>query len=929
MRNLLFIHLESLNYTTYQTNKRLFPTLGKWEEKSVSFSRYFSTATSTLMVVSDLAYGGILQNEPCDSMVSGLDKYCYPSSLPDDLRQNGYRVRIMDYPAIEGSDVPKSNERHFVGFHVEMEEMRSYEQYMNALDDAMTAEEPFAVWACNFIGNVSYYQYMKDTTAQSGFELWESGYIHMDRCVDELLKILEKKSLLETTTVVFYGDHGDDFFSHGRHQGLLHAIEPYASLIHTPFWIYDNRLMPGETERLTDTTDIRRIVEKLLIMEEGNALKYRMEDLGLEARKYSLSRNAYAAQRVRERSFHKGYSLTDGRYLLLAGGGGMELYHMDMDAACQHNLLDYFDFQEGILLLNKAAYSRMKFHIKSVLDQRALSHIEHIFYDFREWLLQETERIYRYADSPDCHLEIDFEKIHYGWEERERRAQVDASGKNVIAETVNRLLNCAQINKMTVYGDTEDELSGIYPAVQQYRRQDLEKETTCEVVYISLHRLEELFEIKDWIGRHREDTTIFVYVKAPGDRDAELEKTFGLFQKFRNETLLKGTLYFAGRIFEYPDSVTVPESFKVLAVMHFYNEADILERTIAYLLSQGTDIYLVDNWSEDGSYEIAQQYRESFPDRIFLERFPEAGGSPYYDWYHQLERTEEIAGETDYDWYIHYDADEMRIGPWTGRNLRESLYYAGLLGFNAVDNLVIDFKLTGDDDRNIFMSDTYFAFRHAAADFRHRKTWRKTKNVDLKKTGGHIAQIEKPKIFPLKILNRHYPLRNMEQAYRKVFTDRLPRFEKENKERGWHGHYRNVVDRKDLLADRNGLILWDDTVRERYYASLFLGCGIEVYDREEFDVYRKYLEGKKIVLYGAGNYGKYFCEEMAGCAEIIAWTDRDWIHLPWFCCMEIRSAEEIKHLEFDAVFIAIAQNSVKQEVRKMLVQMGVPKEKIY
>ena len=273
MRNLLFIHLESLNYTTYQTNKRLFPTLGKWEEKSVSFSRYFSTATSTLMVVSDLAYGGILQNEPCDSMVSGLDKYCYPSSLPDDLRQNGYRVRIMDYPAIEGSDVPKSNERHFVGFHVEMEEMRSYEQYMNALDDAMTAEEPFAVWACNFIGNVSYYQYMKDTTAQSGFELWESGYIHMDRCVDELLKILEKKSLLETTTVVFYGDHGDDFFSHGRHQGLLHAIEPYASLIHTPFWIYDNRLMPGETERLTDTTDIRRIVEKLLIMEEGKDRK--------------------------------------------------------------------------------------------------------------------------------------------------------------------------------------------------------------------------------------------------------------------------------------------------------------------------------------------------------------------------------------------------------------------------------------------------------------------------------------------------------------------------------------------------------------------------------------------------------------------------------------------------------------------------------
>lgn len=60
MRNLLLVHLESLNHMTYQMNQGMFSTLRKWEEKSLVFPRYFSTATSTFMVISDMAYGGIL-----------------------------------------------------------------------------------------------------------------------------------------------------------------------------------------------------------------------------------------------------------------------------------------------------------------------------------------------------------------------------------------------------------------------------------------------------------------------------------------------------------------------------------------------------------------------------------------------------------------------------------------------------------------------------------------------------------------------------------------------------------------------------------------------------------------------------------------------------------------------------------------------------
>lgn len=929
MRNLVFIHLESLNRVIYQTNKRLFPNLDKWERKSVSFSRYFSTATSTLMVVSDMAYGGMLQNEPCDSMISGLKKYCYESSLLDDLQKKGYQVHVADYPAIRSSNVGSCNERHFIGHEVTMKELQSSEECVEFLDHAMNVEKPFVLWLCNFVGNVTYYRYLERQESQTGMDLWENSYISMDRYVGELLCMLETKGLVENTTIVFYGDHGADFFSHGRHLGLLHAIEPYAALIHTPFWIYDTRLEAEETDSLIDTTDIRSIVEALMNLPDQVDEKLKLEEVSKTGKSYSIARNCYAAQRLREQSLHKGYSITDGKFLLLAGDQGMELYHMDMDAACQHNLLDYFDFDGESLSLNKRSYNRMKFHIKAVIDQAALLRIEQLFGEFREQLMKCTDQLYQYAECKVRNLEVDFNSIHYGSEERERRKLAELKAPGVVAEIINHFLNHMQLDQMAAYGDAGDEIKGIYPAITIHKIVGLRDECPCDVIYISVDTLEELVQIKPWIESHRETVTMFAYVKNAQDADVELEAELAITYKCHNPELLKGKLYFIGKVFEYPSSLTVPAEFRVLAVMHFYNEADILGKTIEYLLSQEVDVYLADNWSDDGSYEIAQGYREKHPDHIFLERFPDTGASSYYDWYHQLQRTEEIAVTTNYDWYIHYDADEMRVGPWKGKNLRESIYYIDQLGFNAIDNLVIDFKLTQDDDRDIFMSDTYFAFRHSPMDFWHRKTWKKTDKVDIKTTGGHIAKIENPKLFPLKILNRHYPWRSMEQAYRKVFVDRKPRFEKEQKERGWHGHYNDVIERKDLLTDQRNLILWDETVWEKYYISLFLGCGIQLDNREEFDLYTRYLEGKRVVLYGAGNYGKYFCEEMAESVDIVAWVDKNAAYLPWFCGRSIQTVETIKQLEFDFVFIAVVKAEIKQEIKEKLMQMGIPEEKIF
>lgn len=422
MRNILLIHLESLNHMLYQMNKNLFVTLQKWERRSISFSKYFSTATSTLMVMSDLAYGGMLQNEPCDSLVDKLRKCCYQESLLDRLKKSGYQVKAAIYPMDGSDDVTGSNQRHFVGYTVEIKEMESYQTYMSFLGGAITKEKPFAVWACNVISNIGCNSSIENIGSQTGLERWESGYLYMDQYVHDMMDILERNNLLEQTTVVFYGDHGDDLFAHGKHSGLTHAIEPYETLIHTPFWIYDSRFAPTQIDVLIDTTDIKGIAEQLLNLPDE---KMMINVLNLPSRRYSLARNVYAAQKVREKTFHKAYSLTDGRFLFLVGNQGMELYHIGMDALCQHNLLDYFDFDGSVLSLNTAAYEAMGYHFSCLIDGAALLQIEQVFYEYRNQMINEVKKIYEYAECRRLSVEIRFDFIHYGWEERKRRQDAE------------------------------------------------------------------------------------------------------------------------------------------------------------------------------------------------------------------------------------------------------------------------------------------------------------------------------------------------------------------------------------------------------------------------------------------------------------------------------------------------------------------------
>ena len=69
------------------------------------------------------------------------------------------------------------------------------------------------------------------------------------------------------------------------------------------------------------------------------------------------------------------------------------------------------------------------------------------------------------------------------------------------------------------------------------------------------------------------------------------------------------------------------------------------------------------------------------------------------------------------------------------------------------------------------------------------KAWKNRRKVCLVDSGGHEAVFEGRRTFPLKFLTKHYPLRSVGQAQKKVFGDRLPRILREQAERGWHMQY--------------------------------------------------------------------------------------------------------------------------------------------
>jgi hypothetical protein len=272
------------------------------------------------------------------------------------------------------------------------------------------------------------------------------------------------------------------------------------------------------------------------------------------------------------------------------------------------------------------------------------------------------------------------------------------------------------------------------------------------------------------------------------------------------------------------------DDFRVLAIICAYNEADVIEHTLEYLTRQGIRVILIDNWSTDGTDHKARQFLDKGLLRI--ETYPRDGPSETYDWHNLLSRVEEVASEAETDWVLHHDADEIRESPWRDLNLREALYQVDQEGYNCVNHACIIFHPTAESEaaENGFPDAfRYFEFGKRPGHFAQMKVWKKQPGrVCLANSGGHDVTFPGRRVYPLRFLLRHYPIRSQEHGLRKVFEERLGRFNlKERNERGWHTQYDAFRQHHTFLRDPRDLILFDtDRFDAEYLTERLAAIGV-------------------------------------------------------------------------------------------------------
>lgn len=270
-----------------------------------------------------------------------------------------------------------------------------------------------------------------------------------------------------------------------------------------------------------------------------------------------------------------------------------------------------------------------------------------------------------------------------------------------------------------------------------------------------------------------------------------------------------------------PPVTPAPPGFRVVALMIAYNEADIIVPSISGLIEQGIEVYLIDNWSTDGTYDLALKLVGH--GLIAIERFPLDGPDSVFRSKLAFRRKEQLASEIKADWFIHHDADEVRTSPWYGVSLKDGIWAADSAGFNAIDHTVIVFPpidngfKPGSDFEKYFR---HFEFGTRAGHFLQVKAWKNLGlPVSLAESAGHEVSFPGRKIYPRKFLLKHYPIRSQSHGEKKTFLERKPRRSPDGMAQGWHTHYDLFDEGHNFLHDPSDLLTFDEQVFYDRYLS--------------------------------------------------------------------------------------------------------------
>jgi glycosyltransferase involved in cell wall biosynthesis len=215
-----------------------------------------------------------------------------------------------------------------------------------------------------------------------------------------------------------------------------------------------------------------------------------------------------------------------------------------------------------------------------------------------------------------------------------------------------------------------------------------------------------------------------------------------------------------------------------------YNEADIIRYVIEHLISQGIKLDILDNGSTDGSYEICSQYVGRGV--VFLEQLATERWSDLL-----IQRLYQTALRQNADWTLLSAADEFLESPYPRLTLSEAIISDDRKGFNLIQFNDFEFWPTEKDYQSLEPDVRKRMKYYTWGDDVQFRCWKVYPGINVG-NAGHYPEFPrnvKIKIPRKKYVLRHYRIRSYRHGLRKVFSERLPRYDEEEKRKGLHVQY--------------------------------------------------------------------------------------------------------------------------------------------
>lgn len=236
---------------------------------------------------------------------------------------------------------------------------------------------------------------------------------------------------------------------------------------------------------------------------------------------------------------------------------------------------------------------------------------------------------------------------------------------------------------------------------------------------------------------------------------------------------------------------------RLLGILLCFNDGDLLEDSIRYLLDHNHEIIAWDHGSTDETPQILESFRKELLELTYLKRDVD-----FYSLYPEMSRHLQANYVQHYDWISWPDQDEFLEGPSRSKTYASWLDDVYRSPYDWIQFNNYNFWYTEQDDVSIRSTPRrvrhYSLFPDCAPRIR---SWRASStNIRVFNHNPPIGNA-----WPTNFNLRHYPSRSREQLLRRVLHDRAGLRRGDN-----NFHYDNMKARLALLEICSQDLHYDD-----------------------------------------------------------------------------------------------------------------------